>query len=90
MKKTCKECGEEFELLPNKPGLATVCPRCSEPTEERRKRQVAAEQQRHTSLSVSVRKNAKHREEERQHDIKLGRMGFVRVPGKSFKVRVPK
>jgi hypothetical protein len=27
--RTCKECGEQFELLPNKPGLATVCPQCS-------------------------------------------------------------
>ena len=26
--KTCSKCGEEFDLLPGKPALATVCPRC--------------------------------------------------------------
>ena len=26
--KTCKTCGEEFELKPGKPGLANVCPDC--------------------------------------------------------------
>ena len=29
MRKTCAICGEEFELLPKKPGLATYCPACS-------------------------------------------------------------
>ena len=24
-------CSEQFELLPGKPGLATVCPKCSRP-----------------------------------------------------------
>lgn len=28
--KTCAVCGEEFELKPGKPGLATHCPSCSE------------------------------------------------------------
>ena len=28
--KTCKICGEEFELKPDKPGLAIHCPNCSE------------------------------------------------------------
>jgi hypothetical protein len=26
--KTCKKCGEEFELKPGKPGLANVCEDC--------------------------------------------------------------
>ena len=29
--KTCVVCGEEFELLPGKPGFANRCPSCSEP-----------------------------------------------------------
>jgi len=27
----CKQCSEEFELLPGKPGFANVCPECSVP-----------------------------------------------------------
>ena len=27
----CKQCLEEFELLPGKPGFANVCPECSAP-----------------------------------------------------------
>lgn len=29
--RVCVECEEEFELKPDKPGLATRCPQCSEP-----------------------------------------------------------
>jgi hypothetical protein len=29
--KTCVVCGDEFELLPGKPGFANRCPSCSEP-----------------------------------------------------------
>lgn len=29
--KVCVECGEEFELKPNKPGFANRCPECSAP-----------------------------------------------------------
>ncbi len=29
MKKLCTACGEEFELLPRKPGLIGTCPACS-------------------------------------------------------------
>ena len=29
--KICVECGEEFELKPNKPGFANRCPECSKP-----------------------------------------------------------
>ena len=32
--KVCAECGEEFELRPNKPGFANRCPECSEPEEK--------------------------------------------------------
>ena len=32
--KTCVVCGDEFELLPNKPGFANRCPSCSEPEDE--------------------------------------------------------
>lgn len=29
--KVCTVCSEEFELKPDKPGLANRCPQCSEP-----------------------------------------------------------
>jgi hypothetical protein len=29
--KTCVQCGEEFELKPDKPGFANRCPECSDP-----------------------------------------------------------
>ena len=29
--KVCVVCGEEFELMPGKPGFANRCPECSEP-----------------------------------------------------------
>jgi hypothetical protein len=90
MKKTCKECGEEFELLPSKPGLATVCPRCSEPNPEQRLRQVAADEQQHKLHAASIRSNAQHRADERKLAATRERLGFVPVPGKKFTVRVPK
>ena len=31
--KVCVVCGEEFELMPGKPGFANRCPTCSEPEE---------------------------------------------------------
>jgi hypothetical protein len=90
MRKTCKECGEEFELLPGKPGLATVCPRCSEPTAEQRERQVAADEQKRKLHAASVRSNVQQREQEHKSKIMRERLGFVAVPGKKFTVRVPK
>jgi hypothetical protein len=32
--KVCVNCGEEFELKPDKPGFANRCPDCSEPEAE--------------------------------------------------------
>ena len=32
--KVCSKCGEEFELMPGKPGFANQCPTCSEPEDE--------------------------------------------------------
>jgi hypothetical protein len=29
--KVCVNCGEEFELKPDKPGFANRCPECSDP-----------------------------------------------------------
>ncbi len=34
--KTCKICGEKFELKPGKPGFANVCPDCTEAEEEKK------------------------------------------------------
>ena len=36
--KVCVECGEEFELKPDKPGFANRCPDCSEPQADDSKR----------------------------------------------------
>jgi len=35
--RTCTSCGEEFQLLPNKPGYANVCPNCSKGVKEPQK-----------------------------------------------------
>ena len=34
MRRVCVICGESFELMPDKPGLSTHCPRCSPSYEE--------------------------------------------------------
>jgi hypothetical protein len=45
--KVCVECGEEFELKPDKPGFANRCPECSvqeEPTEPSKKQSKDADE----------------------------------------------
>jgi hypothetical protein len=45
--KVCVECGEEFELKPDKPGFANRCPECSvqeEPTESSTKQSKDADE----------------------------------------------
>jgi hypothetical protein len=38
--KVCAICGDEFELKPNKPGLAIHCPSCTEDEEEKKANEV--------------------------------------------------
>ena len=81
---TCTKCGAEFELVPNKPGFATVCPQCSDPGKEQREREVAMEKQMHKSLMKSVKTNAEHSKKERKEKIMLERIGYELVPGKKI------
>jgi DNA-directed RNA polymerase subunit RPC12/RpoP len=91
MQKICSKCDEEFESERGKPGLGNVCPRCLETIrQEQGARQVAEAERRHKLLTASLRSNARHREDERKHDIELDRMGFKRVLGRKFTVSVPK
>ena len=50
MKKTCKKCGEEFELLPTHKGFANVCPKCSVQSPEDRAGQLADAASRHKGV----------------------------------------
>ena len=58
--KTCVVCGEEFELLPGKPGFANRCPACSEPAAEEKtdKRAMSAEERKAESEANEERRKA--------------------------------
>jgi len=96
---TCKECGEEFDLLPNKPGFANVCPTCTESPEEKA-RKVEEQERLRKQLRKSKRINKRTRDQSRREaivqaeltikaDRQLDALGLEKVPGKSFTVRVP-
>ena len=53
--RTCSICAEEFELRPDKPGLANRCPTCSEP-DDAAKRTVKAEHGSSRELNEARRK----------------------------------
>jgi hypothetical protein len=57
--KVCAICEEEFELSPDKPGLANRCPRCSTaevaPTTQRR---MSAEERKSASEANEARRRA--------------------------------
>lgn len=58
--KTCTVCAEEFELKPDKPGFANVCPECSspEPTTPTTKRQMDADERKAASEVSDARRQA--------------------------------
>ena len=59
--KTCVVCEEEFELRPDKPGLANRCPQCSvpEPNEDAGgSRQLSAEERKGESEANEARRKA--------------------------------
>jgi len=88
MLKTCSKCGEEFELLPGKPGYANVCPTCTKNPEEKA-RKAAEDEALQKSLKAARKENARRREKDRAEDIKLESLGFRRVPGKRITIQVP-
>ncbi len=88
MQKTCKECGDKFELLPDKKGFANVCPTCTENADDNA-RKAAQEESLRKALKESLRENNKRREKELKEDRELAALGFQRVPGKRFTVKVP-
>jgi hypothetical protein len=58
--KICTVCAEEFELKPDKPGFANVCPDCSspEPTAPTTKRQMDADERKAASEVSDARRQA--------------------------------
>ena len=58
--KTCTVCGEEFELKPDKPGLANRCPQCSDPETSgpTAKRRMDADERKATSEANAARREA--------------------------------
>jgi hypothetical protein len=90
---TCKQCGEEFELTPNKTGFANVCPTCTEDSVQSARK--AAEQEKLSkSLKKAIAINKASVDKKRAQTIievrHLESSGFEKVPGKRFVVRVPK
>jgi hypothetical protein len=60
--KVCVVCGEEFELKPDKPGLANRCPQCSAPEAE--------ESSSTEHMSAEERKIKKEQDAERRRVIR--------------------
>ena len=58
--KTCVVCEEEFELKPDKPGLANRCPECSAPekTDPTTRRRMDADERKTTSEVNEARRQA--------------------------------
>jgi hypothetical protein len=88
MLKTCSKCGEEFDLLPGKPGLANVCPSCTQSPEETGRRAAVQESERKARIKAT-KDNERLREKEIQADARLTALGFEKVPGSKFTVNVP-
>jgi predicted nucleic acid-binding Zn-ribbon protein len=89
MLKTCSKCGEAFDLLPDKPGFANVCPSCTQPPEET-VRKAAVQDSLRKSLAKASLENQRKRDQSLKEDRKLEALGFERVPGKKFTFQVPK
>lgn len=56
----CSKCGDEFQLLPNKPGFANVCPNCTESPEAHIAR-VLQELRVRKERAAAARKNTRNR-----------------------------
>jgi hypothetical protein len=56
--KTCVNCGEEFELKPDKPGFANRCPECSEPETATAGKRIAGGDRRGASEMNEARRKA--------------------------------
>jgi hypothetical protein len=58
--KICAVCEEEFELTPDKPGLANRCPRCSAPAvaAPTTQRRMSAEERKSASEANEARRRA--------------------------------
>jgi hypothetical protein len=82
----CKKCGEAFTLQPGKPGLANVCPTCTEPPEAHaRKVELRAADQK--AAVDAERANKRNREEAEREKRELAAMGFEVV--QRFRVEIP-
>ena len=58
--KVCSVCDEEFELKPDKPGFANLCPECSTPeaTDPTTKRRMDADERKNVSEVNAARRQA--------------------------------
>jgi len=57
--KICRNCSEEFELKPDKPGFAHLCPECSTPEKaDPTKRRMDADERKNVSEVNAARKQA--------------------------------
>ena len=88
MLKACSNCGAEFDLLPGKPGFATICSSCTQSPEETARK--ASFQERERKAWIKARKdNDRRREKEIQDDEWLAILGLIKLPDSRFTVNVP-
>jgi predicted nucleic acid-binding Zn-ribbon protein len=88
MLKTCSKCGEEFDLVPGRPGLAAVCPSCTQSREETARKAAVQERERKAWIKAT-KDNERQREKATQDDEWLAILGLIKVPDSRFTVNVP-
>jgi len=88
MLKTCSKCGEQFDLVSGKPGLATVCPSCTQSREETARKAVVRERERKAWIKAT-KDNQRQGKKETQDDEWLAILGLIKLPDSRFTVNVP-
>ena len=84
--KICSKCGEEFELMPGKPGFANVCVNCTESPEARANRVAREERLRKERASAakvnkrSMEKSARDKREREALGIEIIRHIHLEEP----------
>ena len=83
MRMTCKECRENFDLKPDKKGLANVCPVCTKKQEDTA-RKTADQASLRRSLREAIRQNHKKREKVLREDRELEALGLRTSAGEEI------
>jgi hypothetical protein len=89
----CKECGNKFDLLPNKPGFANVCPTCTENTTHSNRKATEQEELRKSLLKSKLlnKKSANKKQKgEMTFHQSLEALGLELVPETNEIRRIPK